>query len=994
MLPATAFADAAQPTQAPAAAQPLSAPLVALSDEATPPQQQQPPAADEPAEPAADTVTVRLNYDLGSVFTTNFLRYGISNGKVLDYSLKVYRNKDLSGTLIDLVAEVDEQGLTVPTSPTARVPRTLGFDAEPGVYYFELQTTLASPVLGEPERRAVAPFTVVEGGASGLDLYLSGTRLSILATNGSSPNQGSFVTLTDHNQETVMPAYEELMDEANPAGGYKGVYYVVVATGASMPYHWVMQPADLEFSFIESNVFWSPDPALKDTWTRLNVKYNGVDNIVPSIGVKARFKVTAGAPISIPVKTGKHFTSYVMYPLVKQEAQEDGYDVWTGRVPNSFGVSAGGGGSGFVATVVGFALQPGLPANEEITFTLDIVRTEDVPYHYDNGWMEDSMLLNVNEAQHLVLAPGESFNLFPMRTWQAMAGVVTNGFFEPEYTVEVLGPDGTLSCTKAGSPGQVYWTLQGLQPGTNIVRLTYEPIRVGADGARDQSGLPGNHYAIRGDWAMPPDFSFLYFGATEPRDTGIVVVEVLEGAEAANSTNLKSNIDLLEIDYLSFDRDKTDRASYTFSPTADSGAVSVRTHRPVHEGTGVEWGSAWVSVPSNPDGSFTVDAFDGRNVVEVSAAGSDYKDYHVVNGRAVGVNVASSDPEWQPGDPFRVGDTAYVSFDGLKTPLPKLAGIYNPGYPGTIWVQYDTSDGRLVRSAGVQYVVHDVNTVAVPILQEGETVLSNGRIHYQWIGKSYGSHHFRVPFDGVIPSLDGMPFQEHNYSKPLPDVVLSTEAEPGPGAGASLSVTGPAEAVAGEPFDVAVSLAGAEQAATLVVSLELSEGVEIAEGPAAVTGLAGFEVMDVYRRLGTRTVDVTLAAWHPGATFDAATEVLRVALVAADPGAASVTLAGGELARYLDVTTTDVEVALPAGDNATVTVTVEPPPPGDQRFDVNRDGKETLADRAFAQLYDRASAETGGEPWAMVAERGMDVNADGLVDLADFVLILNYLYHR
>ncbi|MDR2492077.1 MAG: hypothetical protein LBD25_01240, partial [Coriobacteriales bacterium] len=77
-----------------------------------------------------------------------------------------------------------------------------------------------------------------------------------------------------------------------------------------------------------------------------------------------------------------------------------------------------------------------------------------------------------------------------------------------------------------------------------------------------------------------------------------------------------------------------------------------------------------------------------------------------------------------------------------------------------------------------------------------------------------------------------------------------------------------------------------------------------------------------------------------------------------------------------------------------VTVAVEEPPVVWGAFDFNRDGKETLADLAFAQLYYRASAENGGDAWAMVAERGMDVNEDGVVDVADYVLVLNYLYHR
>ncbi|MDR2493549.1 MAG: leucine-rich repeat domain-containing protein, partial [Coriobacteriales bacterium] len=180
-------------------------------------------------------------------------------------------------------------------------------------------------------------------------------------------------------------------------------------------------------------------------------------------------------------------------------------------------------------------------------------------------------------------------------------------------------------------------------------------------------------------------------------------------------------------------------------------------------------------------------------------------------------------------------------------------------------------------------------------------------------------------------------------------VVSATPATP------ALSIAGPATATAGEPFDVTVSLANAEEAATLVVSLELGAGTQLAGATAeeSFTPLAGFEVVDVYRRPGTDTYDVTLSAWHPGVTLDAAAEVLRVSLVSDELGDASVTLVGAELARYLDATTADVEVALPQGSDATVTVAVEEPPVVWGAFDFNRDGKETLADLAFAQLYYR-----------------------------------------
>ncbi|MDR2492061.1 MAG: FIVAR domain-containing protein [Coriobacteriales bacterium] len=221
---------------------------------------------------------------------------------------------------------------------------------------------------------------------------------------------------------------------------------------------------------------------------------------------------------------------------------------------------------------------------------------------------------------------------------------------------------------------------------------------------------------------------------------------------------------------------------------------------------------------------------------------------------------------------------------------------------------------------------------------------------------------------------------------------------PVPGAPAELTIAGPATAFAGDAFDVKVSLANVERAATLYVSLELGAGVTYSEATliASLEALAGFEVMNVFVRSDTGVIDVTISAWDPGVTLAAGTEVLRLSLVAADPGSASATLVGAELASYTDdeFKSKDVDVTLPSGDDATVTVTVEEPQPVYQRYDFNRDGKETLADLAFAQIYYHASEATGGTAWAMVVERGMDINEDGKLDIADYVLILGYLYNR
>lgn len=231
----------------------------------------------------------------------------------------------------------------------------------------------------------------------------------------------------------------------------------------------------------------------------------------------------------------------------------------------------------------------------------------------------------------------------------------------------------------------------------------------------------------------------------------------------------------------------------------------------------------------------------------------------------------------------------------------------------------------------------------------------------------------------------------------MPAIPAFADDPPPTGPSASLSIAGPTTAVTDEPFDVTVSLADSEQSATLKLTFELSEGVVFAGStPAAsVQALQGFELIDVYNRPGTRMWGITIGLLNnpAGVTVTNATEIVKLSLSYANAGTASVKLTHAELARYTGSSSADVPVTLPSGASSTVTVTVEEPPTW-LTYDFNRDGKESLADLAFAQLYYQASAQDGGPAWDTVVERGMDLNADGKLDILDFVLILSYLYGR
>ena len=222
-------------------------------------------------------------------------------------------------------------------------------------------------------------------------------------------------------------------------------------------------------------------------------------------------------------------------------------------------------------------------------------------------------------------------------------------------------------------------------------------------------------------------------------------------------------------------------------------------------------------------------------------------------------------------------------------------------------------------------------------------------------------------------------------------VTIESIAEP---LSPALALSAPDNATAGESFNAAVSLSLANQAANLLLTFELGAGTELSGTIAdSLEALSGFAVLFAWQIPGSNTFNVALWAEPPGVSFADTTEVLRLSLTSAEPGAATVTLVDAKMARYLgDNNAEDIDVVLPEGEDATVEITIEEPPIIWARYDFNRDGRESLADLSAAQLYYHASAEAGGAHWTIVLERGIDLNEDGLVDIADYIIIVNYLY--
>ncbi|MDR1470894.1 MAG: hypothetical protein LBS75_00070 [Synergistaceae bacterium] len=441
-----------------------------------------------------------------------------------------------------------------------------------------------------------------------------------------------------------------------------------------------------------------------------------------------------------------HFSPFKEYATTRG-GSSGGYDIYKADITSEmFHCEAGGRGSGFLKTAKVDYIEDG----GDMTVTID-TEPLDVSKRADNGFRQDDVYFNVNDAQHLVLKKGETFRLIPIRVWQAMEGITQNYFIEPDYHVEVLGNTGAVSAEWAGEPGLEYEKITAVGTGVAVLRVTYDPIFIAGKENR-------------------------YFNAIEPRNTGVIIVSVVEDG-SHNPANIETNIDQREYDTVYFDKAKADHAEYSFKPSANSeaGEISVRVHRPIHAG-GAEWGASWSTSVKNPDGFFTVNLYDGRNIVEVGAIGSDFREYHVINAKGIGISAKNlTNAGWKPGSPLKAGDSVEIAFDGIKTPLEKIAAIYNPGFTGTCYVSYKADGGEEVRGSGVQYDLSQNNKVLVTAPVSGVVKLTNGVIFCDHMGDELDSHRTRPGNELIYPN-----FEAENvkgvYST-MPDLVFGSGAD-------------------------------------------------------------------------------------------------------------------------------------------------------------------------------------------------------------------------
>ena len=489
---------------------------------------------------------------------------------------------------------------------------------------------------------------------------------------------------------------------------------------------------------------WFPAPK-----TNFVVSASGSTNfeIIPPL--TRQFRIPKGATIELGFKQRHYIPLAAIEPASVDKTSDPNYDIYTFSYGNIAGVSYRVKKEGYVTQARIRHLSQMDPVS---TVDLEPVPAERV--EYTNPTYEDTILMNAPDSQYVCLAENETFTIRPLRSNQIINSAGENYYIEPEFHYEVVSGNSVEITEICNSYNYNSAVVKAVRPGVSLVRVTYDPIEV-----------DGN-----------------YLNGIAPEQAGLLVFSV-GGTVGAFDTGIGlREYDTVYINGGIYHPDGTvtpaeDSVSYTFTPAA---GTAVRVLPPPADPLGCgDWGFAsgpWQTCTAAADGSFTVQLYEGRNIVELTNGSN--TEYHVIRAKSLKINIENLT---EPGKPAAAGDKIKISFDGLTTPLPKMAAIYNPGYASsgdpTVGVRY-RMNGELVRSGGTQYALMKQNAITVTLEDSGTYRFRDGNIGCSWFGSGLDSHR-NISKAGLTPNFNA-PDNELRPFSILPEFDLEVAEQEDP----------------------------------------------------------------------------------------------------------------------------------------------------------------------------------------------------------------------
>ncbi len=352
---------------------------------------------------------------------------------------------------------------------------------------------------------------------------------------------------------------------------------------------------------------------------------------------------------------------------------------------------------------------------------------------------DDSLLLNINQQNHLSLELGGTKTVKAYRAWQIIDLTYNNHIIEPDFHYNILSGEDVISLepieNQPTTNGSGNWRkLTAIGEGTAIVEVTYDAINITG------SSFDG------------------VYGASDPARCGLFVVTV--GADVPDvDFGIESKASAGSMVYTETNSKSWDAEFDTLYFLCESGEIKLSPS--FAEGTITE-----VAVSGDKGESYTVLEFadgvyiapivSGNNIIRVTTDMGIA--YQVVRGDKVELKVKNNT---HPGKPIAAGDEISLTLIGVHTPIPKIAGTYNPGYKnnmdgdGGVHLLYSFGD-ETVRSEGKQYnFSKEGATVKFTVpenTEEAEFTLSEGYIGLGVIGVTDfpddGESHRNIPNSG------------------------------------------------------------------------------------------------------------------------------------------------------------------------------------------------------------------------------------------------------
>ncbi len=373
---------------------------------------------------------------------------------------------------------------------------------------------------------------------------------------------------------------------------------------------------------------------------------------------------------------------------------------------------------------------------------------------------DDSLLLNINQNNHLYLKTGETKTLKAYRAWEIINSF-HNHIVMPDFNFNIISGEDVVSLeTYENQPttnGSGNWRkLKAIGTGTAFIEVTYDAILISGG---DYSG---------------------FYGATDPCRTGLFVVtagetvpevdfgiicKTGEGSRVYSENNAKPWDS--EFDTLYFFGES---GEIKLSPSLANGNIT-------EVSVSYDKGESFLPLDTE-NGVYTAPLKAGNNIIRVSTdRGTAYK---VVRADEIKLVLKNKS---RPGKAIDKGDEIALTLMGLHTPVPKISGTFNPGYNSSI-----SGDGRIrlyysfgeetVFNEGTQYnFALSGNTIDFTIPEDGEKTeytLTDGYIGLGVIGvegySNDGDSHRNIPDIGGNTRDSEITYTTRSL---LPDIVVS-----------------------------------------------------------------------------------------------------------------------------------------------------------------------------------------------------------------------------